>query len=363
LQGDDRLYLEPATGMSTIELIGISKRYGSVTAVEATDLRIEQGEMLTLLGPSGSGKSTILSMIAGLTSPSSGRIRFGNRDVTDTPPARRNLGLVFQSYALFPHMTVYDNVAFPLGIRGVAKSDVSRRVNKALAQVRLGGLELRRPAQLSGGQQQRVALARALVFEPDILLLDEPLGALDKKLREEVQLELRQLQRNLGVTTVLVTHDQEEALSLSTRLAVLDQGRIQQLDTPLGAYQRPCNQFVAKFIGTANLFEGEVETTDDHEVRLRSGETVHCLGGHGLSGRVDLLVRPEHLRCLTPDEPGGIEATVIENVYIGQSTRMHLQADSGKSLVAVGQTGCGLNAPGGRVRIGWAPEHGWLMQA
>ena len=214
---------------------------------------------MTLLGPSGSGKSTILSMIAGLTAPSSGHIRIGGRDVTHVRPSQRNLGLVFQSYALFPHMSVFDNIAFPLSIRSLRKAVVAQRVGKALEQVRLTGLQGRRPSQLSGGQQQRVALARALVFEPEILLLDEPMGALDKKLREEVQLELRQLQRELGVTTALVTHDLEEALSLSTRLVVLNPGRMQQVDTPMGAYCRPHNRFVAGFIGTANRFEGQVE--------------------------------------------------------------------------------------------------------
>ncbi|HRA64020.1 MAG TPA: ABC transporter ATP-binding protein, partial [Burkholderiaceae bacterium] len=246
--------------MSTIELIGVSKRYGDMTAVEPTDLKIEQGELVTLLGPSGSGKSTILSMIAGLTKPSTGFIKIGGRDVTHVRPSQRNLGVVFQSYALFPHMSVFDNVAFPLTVRGLRKADIAQRVGKALEQVRLSGLQERRPSQLSGGQQQRVALARALVFEPDILLLDEPMGALDKKLREEVQLELRQLQRELGVTTVLVTHDQEEALSLSTRLVVLDHGRVQQVDTPMGAYRRPANRFVAGFIGTANVFDGQLQT-------------------------------------------------------------------------------------------------------
>ncbi|RYF62063.1 MAG: ATP-binding cassette domain-containing protein, partial [Comamonadaceae bacterium] len=215
--------------MSTIELAGLGKRYGDFTAVAPTDLHIEEGELVTLLGPSGSGKSTILSMIAGLTTPTEGTVIIGGRDVTNVPPARRNLGMVFQSYALFPHMSVFDNIAFALSIRGVGKGEISNRVTRALAQVRLGGLERRRPSELSGGQQQRVALARALVFEPEILLLDEPMGALDKNLREEVQLELRQLQRELGVTTVLVTHDQEEALSLSTRLVVLEHGRIQQV--------------------------------------------------------------------------------------------------------------------------------------
>ena len=350
--------------MSTIELIGVSKRYGNTTAVELTDLKIEEGELVTLLGPSGSGKSTILSMIAGLTEPSTGHIRIGGRDVTHIRPAQRNLGLVFQNYALFPHLSVFDNIAFPLSIRGLPKTDIARKVGKALEQVRLTGLSKRRPAQLSGGQQQRVALARALVFEPDILLLDEPMGALDKKLREEVQLELRQLQRELGVTTVLVTHDQEEALSLSTRLVVLDHGSVQQVGTPVAAYQRPRNRFVAGFIGTANLFEGRmVADGDGMHVVLASGEPVRCESGTDLSGDVCLVVRPEHLKVLDADSETGLAATVIEVVYFGQSARIYLRTASGVAVVAIADDLQALPAPAQPVRLTWAPEHTWVMAA
>ncbi|MFP5406231.1 MAG: ABC transporter ATP-binding protein, partial [Gammaproteobacteria bacterium] len=305
--------------MSTIELVGVSKRYGEVTAVHPTDLTIGQGELVTLLGPSGSGKSTILSMIAGLAEPSSGHIRIGGRDVTRMPPSQRNLGLVFQSYALFPHMSVFDNVAFPLSIRGLGKAAIAERVSRALEQVRLAGLEDRRPAQLSGGQQQRVALARALVFEPDILLLDEPMGALDKKLREEVQLELRQLQRELGVTTVLVTHDQEEALSLSTRLVVLDEGQVQQVDTPSNAYERPRNRFVAEFIGTANIFRGRLSPSPSGMfIVLASGESLPCTANRAIAGSACLVVRPEHTRVIDGDADSGLRARVVEVVYFGQ---------------------------------------------
>ena len=350
--------------MSTIELVAVAKRFGDFVAVDSTDLLIEEGELVTLLGPSGSGKSTILSMIAGLTTPSQGHIRIGGRDVTHVPPARRNLGMVFQSYALFPHMTVFDNVAFPLVIRGVGKAEVAARVDKALEQVRLSGLQRRRQTELSGGQQQRVALARALVFEPEILLLDEPMGALDKKLREEVQLELRQLQRELGVTTVLVTHDQEEALSLSTRLVVLDKGRIQQVDTPLKAYQRPRNRFVAEFIGTANLLEGEIASDSDATiVVLPGGEQVRCGAGHGLSGRVQVVVRPEHLLLLPPTAPRGLHAQVVESVYLGQSSRVHVRTDAGVSMVAVADNLLLAHVPGQALRVDWVPETAWVMAA
>ena len=204
--------------MSSIRLEGIAKHYGPVHAVDGVDLAVGQGEFVTILGPSGSGKTTMLMLIAGLTQPTAGRIRLGGRDVTGAPAQARNVGLVFQSYALFPHMTVVDNVAFPLSVRHVPRTEAARRVAEALRLVQLEGLERRKPSQLSGGQQQRVALARSLVFQPEILLLDEPLGALDRKLREELQVELKQLQRTVGVTTILVTHDQEEALSLSDRI-------------------------------------------------------------------------------------------------------------------------------------------------
>lgn len=350
--------------MSTIEIVGVSKRYGATTAVEPTDLTIEQGELVTLLGPSGSGKSTILSMVAGLTEPSSGHIRIGGRDVTHIRPAQRNLGLVFQSYALFPHMSVFDNIAFPLSIRGMRKPEIARKVSEVLDKVRLTGLSDRRPAQLSGGQQQRVALARALVFEPDILLLDEPMGALDKKLREEVQLELRQLQRELGVTTVLVTHDQEEALSLSTRLVVLDHGRVQQVDKPVDAYRRPRNRFVAGFLGTANLFEGRMDADGDgtHMV-LASGEPVRCESDKSLRGAVCLVVRPEHLKVLDADAGTGLPAAVVEVVYFGQSARIHLRTASGLAVVALADDLQALPTPAQPVRLTWAPEHTWVMAA
>ena len=350
--------------MSTIELVGVSKRYAGVTAVDTTDLKIEQGELVTLLGPSGSGKSTILAMIAGLVAPSSGHIKIGGRDVTHVQPSKRNLGLVFQSYALFPHMSVFDNIAFPLSIRGLRKGDISRRVGKALEQVRLTGLQERRPSQLSGGQQQRVALARALVFEPDILLLDEPMGALDRKLREEVQLELKQLQRELGVTTVLVTHDQEEALSLSTRLVVLDQGQVQQVDTPVGAYSRPGNRFVAGFIGTANFFEGRIAPdSGGAAIVLEGGERVECRSDHGVTQAACLVVRPEHLRVLDANAATGLAARVVDVVYFGQSVRLHMQTDAGVPVVAVSDGLQVFPPPGQPVRLDWAPQHTWVMAA
>src|SRR5215217_1668550 len=249
--------------MSDIRLEGVSKRYGAVAAADEVDLSVAQGEFVTILGPSGSGKTTLLSLIAGLNRPTAGRIFIGGRDVTDAPPQQRNIGLVFQSYALFPHMTVLENVLFPLSVRKIGGAAARTQALDALKLVRLDGLQDRRPSQLSGGQQQRVALARAIVFKPVILLLDEPLGALDRKLREELQVELKQLQRSLGVTTLLVTHDQEEALSLSDRIMVLDEGR---------------------------------------------------------TG----LVRPERVRVGPTGINGGRPARVVETIYLGQMVRYHL---------------------------------------
>jgi spermidine/putrescine ABC transporter ATP-binding subunit len=354
--------------MSTIDLIDVAKRYGPVTAVEDVHLHVDQGELITILGPSGSGKTTLLTMIAGLSTPSSGRIDIGGRDVTWLPAAKRNVGLVFQSYALFPHMSVYDNVAFPLSVRGHDKTASRERVAAALRLVRLDGFERRRPSQLSGGQQQRVALARAFVFEPEILLLDEPLGALDRKLREQLQVELRQLQRSLGITTILVTHDQEEALSLSDRIVVLDQGRVQQIATPEEAYLKPSNRFVADFLGTVNLFEGVLQRDDSGwGIRLGDGQTVRCADpGMPPGGEVAAVVRPERV-MLAPadagsDNPGdGLPATVTDVIYLGQSLRYHLSSHQHKDIVAT-STDRGARFPAGTaVRLTWRPDDVWVI--
>jgi spermidine/putrescine ABC transporter ATP-binding subunit len=354
--------------MSTIDLIGVAKRYGSVSAIDDVHLHVEEGELVTILGPSGSGKTTLLTMIAGLNSPSAGRIDIGGRDVTFLPAARRNVGLVFQSYALFPHMSVYDNVAFPLSVRHQDQAEIRRRVAEALRLVRLAGFERRRPSQLSGGQQQRVALARALVFEPEILLLDEPLGALDRKLREQLQVELRQLQRSLGITTILVTHDQEEALSLSDRLVVLDEGRVQQIGTPEEAYLQPSNRFVADFLGTANLFEGVVQRDDvGWCIRLGDGEAVRCADPGIPPGReAAAIVRPERLTvepaATGPQTPGdGLLATVTDVIYLGQSLRYHLQSGQHKDVVATSTDRGARFAAGTAVRLTWRPDDVWVI--
>jgi putative spermidine/putrescine transport system ATP-binding protein len=317
--------------MSDIRLEGVTKRYGPVAAADNVDLAVTQGEFVTILGPSGSGKTTLLSLIAGLTMPTGGRIFIGGRDVTDATAQERNIGLVFQSYALFPHMTVLENVLFPLGVRKINGAEAKSRALEALKLVRLDGLENRRPSQLSGGQQQRVALARAIVFKPDILLLDEPLGALDRKLREELQVELKQLQRTLGVTTILVTHDQEEALSLSDRLMVLNHGKTQQVAAPTEAYLKPANRFVAEFLGIANF------------VPLPDGRQG--------------LVRPERVKLSTGG--GGMPARVVEAIYLGQMVRYHLAVEGAPSMVAASPFVGPAHGPGAQVSVSWDSADVW----
>ncbi len=346
--------------MSSIRLNSVSKHYGPVAAVDGVSLDVAQGEFVTILGPSGSGKTTVLTMIAGLSHPSGGSIHIGGRDVTQLPASRRNIGLVFQSYALFPHMTVFDNVAFPLSVRKVGAKETRARVAEALERVRLSGFGRRKPAQLSGGQQQRVALARAIVFKPDILLLDEPLGALDRKLREEVQVELRRLQRALGITTILVTHDQEEALSLSDRIVVLDRGRVQQTAAPQDAYLRPGNRFVADFLGTANVLEGRIGP-DRRSLVLADGQRIPAGATERVEGaQVIAILRPERL-VLTLREAGGIlPASVSEAVYLGQSVRYHIETPTGP-MVAVAPGGQGGFTAGAEVCVSWAAEDIWIL--
>jgi putative spermidine/putrescine transport system ATP-binding protein len=273
---------ERARISASIRLDGVSKSFdGRVRAVDEASLRIEPGEFFSLLGPSGCGKTTTLRMIAGFEMPDTGRIHVGERDITDVPVHHRDMGMVFQSYALFPHRTVAENVAFGLRMRKMARADIAARVRAALAQVALTGFEARRPGQLSGGQQQRVALARAIVIRPAVLLCDEPLGALDRKLRQQMQFELKQLQKELGVTLVFVTHDQEEALAMSDRIAVMNAGRIEQVGTPGEIYERPRTRFVADFIGEINLLDGGTLAVRPEKVALVAG------GAGVLSGRIE----------------------------------------------------------------------------
>jgi putative spermidine/putrescine transport system ATP-binding protein/spermidine/putrescine transport system ATP-binding protein len=354
--------------MADVELRQVTKAYGRVRAMDAVDLEVRRGEFLSLLGPSGSGKTTTLRVIAGLVEPTSGEVLIGGRVMTRVPVHRRNLAMVFQSYALFPHLSVRENVAFGLEMRGRARVEVARRVAEALALVRLPGFEDRYPHQLSGGQRQRVALARAIVIEPAVLLLDEPLGALDKKLRESMQVELKALQRSLGITTVFVTHDQEEALTLSDRIAVMNDGRIEQLDTPLEVYERPRTRFVSDFIGVTNFLEGEVTRGDGGTAVLRTGRGLRVVVPEAAlaAGRsaLTLSLRPEKiaLHRERPATSANVFRAVIDNaVYLGTTTHYYLVTDEGERLVAYEQNrlgpGSGLrHAPGETVWLDWPPD-------
>lgn len=337
--------------MAFLSLENLSKRFGDFVAVDSLGLDIERGEFVSLLGPSGCGKTTTLQMIAGLHQPSEGRIHLDGKDITDLPPNRRGLGIVFQSYALFPHMTAAENIAFGLEMRAVAKAERADRVARALDQVQLGQFAERYPKELSGGQRQRVALARALVIEPPILLLDEPLSNLDAKLREEMQLELRVLQQKIGVTTVLVTHDQSEALSMSDRVVVMEQGRAVQIDTPLRMYEQPKDAFVSDFVGKTNLFDGKAEDADN----VWLGEYLVSAAGHGFASgtRMKVSLRPEKIVLGPKGE--GVDATVGTVAFHGSHWLYTMTSSLGGLIAVTPNTGQPPHEPGEEVSISW-PE-------
>ena len=318
---------------AVVELVGCTRDYAGVRAVAGLDLTIHEGELLSLLGPSGCGKTTTLNLIAGFVPPTAGRVRIDGQDVTDRPAHQRGLGVVFQSYALFPHLSVFENVAFGLRERRTPRIDVERRVRAALALVRLDARAEHRPSQLSGGMQQRVALARALVYEPRVLLLDEPLAALDKKLREEMRGELREIQRSVGITTVFVTHDQAEALGLSDRIAVMQAGRIEQLGAPREIYERPATRFVAEFIGASTVLRGRATAAD--RVTLLGGEAVRVVGLDGLRAGepVDLAIRPERVRLTGGAAENVVDARVAGVVYQGVQTEVTVEIGGGQRLL------------------------------
>jgi spermidine/putrescine ABC transporter ATP-binding subunit len=343
----------------------LTKRYGDVMAVDRIDLDVAPGEFVTLLGPSGSGKTTTLMMVAGFTPPTAGDIRVDDRSITDTPPDRRNIGVVFQSYALFPHMSVSDNVAFPLRMRHVPRSTIAGKVASGLEMVRLSGLGGRMPRQLSGGQQQRVALARALVFDPELLLMDEPLGALDRNLRDQMKEEITRLHRALGVTVLYVTHDQEEALTLSDRVVLMNRARIEQIGSAEDLYERPRTTFAAEFIGESNLLRGRLAVEDGRAwfvsasgVRLRGpGATAAPPGGACL-----FFLRPEKILLATDrssraDEPGA-SGTVEDLTYAGDVTRYRVRVGAGDTLLVkvANKSGAARPAVGDAVRLAWAGD-------
>jgi putative spermidine/putrescine transport system ATP-binding protein len=343
----------------------VRKSYdGTSYVVRGLDLDVAQGEFLTLLGPSGSGKTTTLMMLAGFETPTEGVIRLAGERIDSVPPHRRNIGVVFQNYALFPHMTVGENVAFPLKMRRLGKAEVRTRVRRALDMVRMGSFEARRPSQLSGGQQQRIALARALVFEPQLILMDEPLGALDKQLREHMQLEIKHLHARLGINVVYVTHDQSEALTMSDRVGVFNDGVLQQVATPEALYEAPANPFVATFIGENNAIAGEViEVAGERcSIRTSDGSVVRALAGEGLKqgSKTTLVLRPERIG-LSPEENGfnRFTAKIEELIYHGDHLRLRVSAcgcNDVRVRVAAGHAGIPL-IPDAEIAIGWLPEN------
>ncbi|RRU71926.1 ABC transporter ATP-binding protein [Stutzerimonas chloritidismutans] len=345
---------------------GIQKSYdGESLIVRDLNLDIRRGEFLTLLGPSGSGKTTSLMMLAGFETPTAGEILLDGRAINNVPPHKRDMGMVFQNYALFPHMTVSENLAFPLSVRGMAKPDIKERVKRALAMVQLEGFRNRYPAQLSGGQQQRVALARALVFEPQLVLMDEPLGALDKQLREQMQMEIKHLHERLGVTVVYVTHDQGEALTMSDRVAVFHQGQIQQIEDPRTLYEKPVNTFVANFLGENNRLPAHLldRRGDSCTVKLGRGETVEALAVNvGATGSpVSLSIRPERvlLNGASANCPNRFTGRVAEFIYLGDHIRIRLEV-CGVSDFFVKQPIAEFDSAlqvGDVVPIGWHVEH------
>jgi putative spermidine/putrescine transport system ATP-binding protein len=319
-----------ASDDAAVRLLSASKRFGKVAALEAATLSVRRGELMTLLGPSGCGKTTLLNLVAGFLAVDAGEIEIDGKRVNDIPTYKREIGMMFQNYALFPHMSIADNVGYGLRMRGVARPDLKRRVAEALSLVQLTGVEERRPHQLSGGQQQRVALARALVVSPKVLLLDEPFSALDRNLRASMQMEIKEIQRQLGVTTIFVTHDQGEALSLSDRIAVMFEGRIRQVGSPEEIYRRPADRFVASFVGDVNVLSGRLARVDGRAI-VTLGAARISVPGEPLArvqagDRVDLFVRPEQLRIANTAEPIAVEGTIAAHVYQGGYVNLYLEA-------------------------------------
>jgi spermidine/putrescine transport system ATP-binding protein len=350
-----------------VELEGVTKRFGDFTAVDGLTLRIARGEFFSLLGPSGCGKTTTLRLIAGFEQPTAGAIRLDGEDVAKVPPYRRHVNTVFQSYALFEHLDVTENVAFGLRRRKVAKPEIEQRVAEALELVALDERASARPSELSGGQRQRVALARALVNRPSVLLLDEPLGALDLKLRKQMQVELKRIQREVGITFVYVTHDQEEALAMSDRIAGMSAGAIEQLGEPEDVYENPAKAFVAGFIGISNLLPATVENGG---VRLSTGALLPAPVPEGVAdgAQVQLSVRPEKLVVDELEEGmAAVEGTIAERVYMGTATQLIVELAPGARLVALEQNTARARSDdrwelGDRVRVGWHPEHGQVLR-
>jgi putative spermidine/putrescine transport system ATP-binding protein len=348
-----------------LRLENVTKHYGAVIAVEEVNLEITEGEFLTLLGPSGSGKTTILNLCAGTVEPSSGTLWLREKDATHIPPNKRGLGMVFQNYALMPHMTVFENIAFPLRIRKTARDEIRRKVAKALEIVQLPQLGGRKPRELSGGQQQRVALARCVVYNPAMILMDEPLGALDKNLREQMQLEIKRLHKDLNITILYVTHDQEEALSMSDRIVLMRKGRVEQQGSPSDLYFRPNSLFAANFLGDSNIFRVRVREIRD-VILLELDANHHFLVKGDYSGKIGdevyLLVRPEHVRFTEGNEPNKsqnvIEGTVVDTIFIAGVAKTYLRLNDGSSFVVKDFASNNeiVRRTGSKVRVSWHPS-------
>ena len=355
-----------------LQFRGLTKHFGSVTAVTPTDLDIDEGTLVTLLGPSGCGKTTMLRMVAGLETPTAGDILIRGRRINDTPIHRRNLGMIFQNYALFPHKTIFDNVAFGLKYRQVPRAEIEGKVRRALEMVRLPGVERRRPAQLSGGQQQRIALARAIVIEPDVLLMDEPLSALDENLRQDMRREIDSLQQLIGVTTIFVTHDQREALSMSDKIVVIKDGRIQQSGTPQDVYNRPANHFVADFLGHSNFMAGTIEGTQGDDrvaVRLDNGTVLRVRSDASWpnGARVEAVVRAQRFEvfhqeeCRARDKANRFQGVIKDRSYMGGEVNYYIEIADGSELHVISMMRMRLLRIGDPVFLQVAAKHCHLL--
>jgi len=356
--------------MPAVRFQKVSKKYGDSYALSEIDLDVQRGEFLTLLGPSGSGKTTLLNIIAGLTKPTSGKIFIDGRDATSLPPGERSLGMVFQNYALMPHMTVFENIAFPLRVRNLPEAEIAKRVREALELIRLPEVAKRKPRELSGGQQQRVSLARAVVYKPSIVLMDEPLGALDRKLREQMQLEIKRIHHELEITMLNVTHDQEEALTLSDRIVLMNKGRIEQAGTPIDLYFRPQSHFAADFIGEANFLRGRTagKTAGGVLVDTEAGR-INCATARPADGETLVMVRPENVLVAegatdaSADGMNQLAATVVDHLILGGILKHRLVLPSGKQVTAQQSNHVGVRifSTGDRVRLLFKPDSAVML--
>ncbi|UZD49234.1 ABC transporter ATP-binding protein [Peribacillus frigoritolerans] len=375
----NRQHLEAVQGVGSnkndVEIKGAFKQFGANVVLNGIDLEVKQGELLTLLGPSGCGKSTTLNLIAGFLDPDRGEVHIKGNNVTKVPPYKRDLGMVFQTYSLFPHMTVYENLSFGLKLRKVGKAEQKKKISKALELVKMSGLENRYPRELSGGQRQRVAISRALVVEPELLLLDEPLSNLDAKLRHELRAEIKRLQKEIGVTTIFVTHDQEEALSMSDRVVVMNAGKIEQISTPTEIYNHPKTEFVFQFIGKSNCFEGNVSAVDKRKVAVKIGSDITHVDTNNVMGNesdlktgdeVKLYIRPEKLQIVSLDEKSSSpldfhRAKISQMNYLGTSWEINVLLQ-GKSIQVLTSAINSSWQNGSEVLIGWSPSEVMLVK-